>query len=102
MQNIRRIQNRNGTISWQIDYTDSDKRRVRKSYKTLKEAKTSLAHFHTALAKGTYDDPRRYDSIRLNDLIEKYTEVFGHQKSFKVAKRFHIATIKKYFSHCDN
>ena len=109
MQNIRRIKNRDGTVSWQIDYTIKElmdrktgriirpAKRVRKSFPTKKAAKLALSNFNVSMAKGTYDDPEKFEHIRLRDLTDRYREVYGNQKVFKTSKRFHLATIERYF-----
>jgi integrase len=96
MQNIRRIQNRNGTVSWQIDFTANGKRH-RKSYKTLKEAKNALAHFSITIADNTFVDPNRYARFRLDDLIKKYTEVYASKERSFASKRFFLERIRSYF-----
>ena len=97
MRNIRRIKNKCGSVSWQIDWTTPEGKRKRKSYSTRKEAKNALANFHSKIASGTYNDPARYDKITLNDLVEKYREIYGAQKCFHTSKRFFIAHIVDYF-----
>ena len=96
MQNIWRIQNRDGTVSWQIDFAANGKRH-RRSYKALKEAKNALAHFYTQIANNAFVDPNRFDDIWLDDLISKYkNSTYNNQRVFE-SKLFFIKRIRDYF-----
>jgi integrase len=97
MQNIRRIQNRNGTVSWQIDFTDKSGKRHRKSYQTRTAAKNALAHFHFKIADQNFVDPNRYARFRLNDLVKKYTEVYASKELSFASKHFFLERILAYF-----
>lgn len=97
MQNIRRIQNKNGSVSWQIDFTDKSGKRYRKSYPTRSEAKNALAFFHPKVSNHTFVDPNRYENIRLDDLIKRYeNSTYSKQRAFE-SKLYFIMRIAEYF-----
>jgi integrase len=93
MSCIRRIENKNGSIRWQIDYVNSDKKRKRKSFNRLRDAKVALLYFSAYHAKNQIDSSK----YRLGDLAKRYKKHFKHQKSFFISKQYFIRHIVRYF-----
>jgi hypothetical protein len=53
---LYRVENKDGSVSWQIDYLNPDRRRIRKTFSTQKQAvQERSARFHM-MAKGEYSE----------------------------------------------
>lgn len=82
---------------WQIDYIDPSRKRIRQTFKTLKQAKAELTMRDSTMLQGTYDDPRKFQKFTLDNLIKQYIEIHQSQRGFITSKMYHIEWIKKYF-----
>jgi hypothetical protein len=85
------IRKRGGT--WQIDYLDPGGKRVRKSFKTRKEAMAEHGKRVSLIAEGKYLD-RKPKKTTLADLCKCYEENYRHQTSFKGAKEKYLSNFK--------
>lgn len=83
--------------SYQIDYFDPHGKRIRKSFKKKKDAEAELGKRVSLIAEGRYLDVKKEYKTTLKDIIDKYTENYQQQKSFKTGKRHFIKTIQEYF-----
>lgn len=84
---------------FQIDYYEPSGRRVRKNFKLKKEAVAELGKRQALLAEGRYLDTKAECKTPLGEVLELYEKNFGHQSSYKTAKRFFIDNIKVYFGN---
>jgi len=91
---MARVKKRGST--WQIDYTFKGKR-IRKSFKTKKEATAELAKRVSLIAEGRYLDIKKECKTQFGELLGKYSEQYREQPSYHAAKRFAIKKFKKYF-----
>ena len=85
-------------VTWQIDYTDPNGKRVRQSFKLKKDAVAELAKRVSLIGEGRYLDVKPECTTRLGELIDKYIENFGHkQRSFYRNKIHFLDNLRKYF-----
>ena len=82
---------------YQIDYFDPTGKRVRKSFKKRKDAEAELGKRVSLIAEGRYLDVKREFKTTLAELIAKYKENFGSQRSYQTSKRYCIEGISEYF-----
>jgi integrase len=82
---------------WQIDYFDPNKKRIRVTFKTKKEATAELGKRQSLMVEKRYLDVKKDYTTTLGQLIEKYKENFKHQKYFKTTKKYHMENFLKYF-----
>ena len=85
-----------GKASWQIDYLDRNKKRVRVTFKTKKEANAELGKPQSLMEEKRYLDVKKEYKTMLKELLAKYTENFQDQVSYKIGKRFSISNIKAF------
>jgi integrase len=83
--------------SYQIDYFDPTGKRVRKSFKKRKDAVAELGKRVSLVAEGRYLDVKKEYKTTLKELLDKYTENFKRQASYKTWKRFCLENFKEYF-----
>jgi integrase len=83
--------------SYQIDYFDPTGKRVRKSFKKRKVAAAELGKRVSLIAEGRYLDVKKEFKTTLKELLDKYTENFKSQASYKTWKRFCLENFKEYF-----
>ena len=75
--------------SWQIDYIDPDGKRVRKSFKTRKEAKLELAARISAMDNDTYREKSLKCDTTLKQMIDgDYKDNFGGQSSYSEKRTY--------------
>jgi len=94
---IRKRINKSGKSSWQIDYFSPDKKRIRLSFSTKKEAVAELGKRVSLKWEKRYLDVKKEYKTMLKELLAKYEENFQDQASYKTVKRFFIDSIKEYF-----
>jgi len=97
---IYRIENKDGSVSWMIDYLNPDKKRVRLTFSTLKQAREERAKRLGLIADGEYSDfveKKEKSDKTLKMLIEAYKENYKHQTSFKNAKKTYLENFKQFF-----
>jgi len=82
---------------WQIDYFDPNKKRIRITFKTKKEATAELGKRQSLMAEKRYLDIKKDYTTTLGQLIEKYKENFKHQKYFKITKKYFMKNYMEYF-----
>jgi phosphoenolpyruvate carboxylase len=83
--------------SYQIDYFDSNGKRVRKSFGKKKEAEAELGKRVSLIAEGRYLDVKKDYKTTLKEVLDKYEENYRDQASFKIWKRFCLDKFKDYF-----
>jgi integrase len=82
---------------YQIDYFDPSGKRVRQSFKKKKDAEAELGKRVSLKAEGRYLDVKKECVTTLSDLIKKYEENFGNQRSFGNWKKLCLGNFKAYF-----
>ena len=82
---------------YQIDYFDPNGKRIRKSFKKKKDAEAELGKRVSLIAGGRYLDVKKEYKNTLKELIDKYTENYKNQASFKPGKRHYLENFKEYF-----
>jgi integrase len=82
---------------YQIDYFDPTGKRVRKTFKKKKDAEAELGKRVSLKAEGRYLDVKKECVTTLSDLIKKYEENFGNQRSFENWKKLCLGKFKAYF-----
>ncbi len=82
---------------WQIDYFDPNKKRIRITFKTKKEAVAELGKRQSLMVEKRYLDVKKDYTTTLEQLIEKYKENFKHQKYFKSTKKYFLNNFLEYF-----
>jgi hypothetical protein len=83
--------------SYQIDYFDPNGKRVRQSFKKKKDAVEELGKRVSLIGEGRYLDVKKDYKTTLSELLEKYTENYQHQASFKSWKEICLENFKTYF-----
>jgi len=84
---------------WQIDYFDPNKKRIRITFKTKKEAVAELGKHQSLMA----ENPKRYlekakeYTHTFGELCERYTEAFQDQVSFMTSKVYYLKNLKSHF-----
>ena len=96
MATIRKREGKKG-VSWQIDYFDPNGKRVRQSFKKKKDAVEELGKRVSLIGEGRYLDVKKDYKTTLSELLEKYTENYQHQASFKSWKEICLENFKTYF-----
>jgi len=97
---IYRVENKDGTVSWMIDYLNPEKKRIRKTFGTKKQAVEERATRVALIASGEYGDFVKKKGTRhhtFKKLIDSYEKDHGDQSSFKSSKRFFIEKFKAHF-----
>ena len=82
--------------SYQIDYFDPTGKRIRKSFKKKKDAEAELGKLVSLIAEGCYLDVKKEYTTTLKELVDKYTENFKHQDSFKTGKEHYLETYRNH------
>lgn len=82
---------------YQIDYFDPAGKRVRQSFKKKKDAEAELGKRVSLKAEGRYLDVKKECVTTLSELIKKYEENFGQQRSFVNWKKLCLNNFKAYF-----
>ncbi len=83
--------------AWQIDYADPSGKRIRLSFDKKKDAEAELAKRVSLIAENRYLDVKKDSRVTLGELIEKYKENYGQQRSFNNWKVFCIERWKEHF-----
>ncbi|MBC8394450.1 MAG: tyrosine-type recombinase/integrase [Deltaproteobacteria bacterium] len=94
---VRKIINKSGKPSWQIDYIDPLGKRVRQTFKKKKDADEELGKRVSLIGENRYLDVKKEYLTTLGKLILKYKENHKHQPSFKTAKKYLIDHIETHF-----
>jgi integrase len=92
---MAKIRKRGST--WQIDYTDPTRARIRKSFKKRKEAEAELGKRVSLIAEKRYLDVKREYTTTLGQLLAKYEENHGRQACFQNWKRFCLKNFREAF-----
>jgi integrase len=87
---VAKVKKRGST--WQIDYTDPNGKRVRKSFPKKKEAEAELAKRVSLIAEGRYLDIKKDLNFTLSELVKKYLENYTHS-----IKEHYCQNFKDYF-----
>jgi len=82
---------------WQIDYFDPNKKRIRITFKTKKEAVAELGKRQSLMAEKRYLDVKKDYTTTLGQLIKKYKDNFKHQKYFRTTKKNYMENFLEYF-----
>jgi integrase len=99
MGNVRKITNKSGKASWQIDYIDPAGKRVRQTFKKKKDADAELGKRVSLIAENRYLDVKKDYKTNLDELLKKYEENFQHQVSFKNAKVVYLENFREHFGN---
>jgi len=83
--------------SYQIDYFDPNGKRIRKSFDKKKDAEAELGKRVSLIAEHKYLDVKKEYTTTVKELLNKYTENFQDQASFKTGKSYCIANFREYF-----
>jgi integrase len=97
---IYRVQNKDGSVSWMIDYLNPDKKRVRVTFTTLKQAKEERAKRIALVAEseyGAFVKKRKSYNATFGQLLKLYKENYKNQPSYKTAKKFFVKKFRKHF-----
>ncbi len=97
---IYRVENKDGSISWMIDYLNPDKKRVRVTFSTKKEAVQERAKRIAMIAEGEYSTfvkKKKNYSATFGKLLDLYKENYKDQASYKTAKRFFVEKFREHF-----
>jgi len=89
---IRKVGN-----SYQIDYYDPSGKRIRKRFKLKKDAVAELAKRQSPVKQNGCLDQKREYTTTLDQLADKYAEIYQDQSSYKSSKRFFIKAILNHF-----
>lgn len=92
MSKIRKRHN-----SYQIDYFDPNKNRIRKSFKKRKDAEAELGKRVSLIAEGRYLDVKKDYKTTFKELLDQYKENYNNQSSFQSWKKHCIENFKAYF-----
>ncbi len=92
---MAKIRKRGG--AYQIDYVDPGGKRVRLSFKRKKDAEAELGKRVSLIAEHRYLDVKKDYKTTLSELIKKYEENFGAQRSFDRWKAFCLKNFEDYF-----
>ncbi len=97
---IYRVENKDGSISWMIDYLNPEKKRVRVTFSTKKEAVQERAKRIAMIAEGEYStfvQKKKNYSATFGRLLELYKENYKDQASYETAKKFFVEKFRKHF-----
>lgn len=83
--------------SYQIDYIDPNRKRVRKSFGKKKDAEAELGKRVSLIAEKRYLDIKKDYTTTLVELLEKYKENFEDQASFRSYKCYLLEKFKAHF-----
>ena len=93
----KRISEKTGQVSWQIDYFDPTGKRIRQSFKKKKDAEAELGKRVSLIAENRYLDKKKDFKTTLGKLTGKYQESFGKQPSYVTSKYYIIRNFKDRF-----
>jgi integrase len=97
---LYRVENKDGSVSWMIDYLNPDKKRIRKTFSTKKQAVAERAARIHMMAKGEYSEfveKKERRTSTLGDLIKLYHENYQDQTTYIKNKQAYIESFKKHF-----
>ena len=96
MAKIKKIIGKKG-VTWQIDYIDPHRKRVRQMFKKRKDAAAELGKRVSLMAEGRYLDVKKDYKTALGELVGKYQENYENQASYRTFKKYAVENIKEYF-----
>ena len=97
---LYRVENKDGSISWMIDYLNPDKKRIRKTFGTKKQAVQERAARVHMIANGEYGEfveKKEKKAATFGELLELYKKNYQDQAGYKTAKKFYVDGFKEYF-----
>jgi integrase len=94
---VRKIINKSGKASWQIDYVDPTGKRVRQTFKKKKDADAEIGKRVSLMAENRYLDVKKDYKTTLDELLNKYEENYQHQSSFQNAKKSYLKNFCEQF-----
>ena len=97
---LYRVENKDGSISWMIDYLNPDKKRIRKTFSTKKQAVEERATRVSLMAKGEYSEfveKKKKKSSTFGELVKRYKEACQDEPIYKTAKKFYIKGFQEHF-----
>jgi integrase len=92
---MAKIRKRGST--WQIDYFDPKGKRVRRSFKKRKDAEAELGKRVSLIAEGRYLDVKVESKTTFDELADKYTEHFKHQRCYLPMKKSILEMLRERF-----
>jgi integrase len=96
---IRKRVNKNG-VTWQVDYRDPQGKRVMKCFPKKADAEAYLGKVTAAKREERYYDVfdvKKETQIAFEELVDRYLENFGTQKSFKGFKSHVVRELRETF-----
>ena len=98
MATIRKRVNKKG-VTWQIDYYDTQGKRVMKCFKKKKDAQDYLDQVGVSKRDGSYEEifGTKEEPKTFNELADRYIENYSHQKSFRTFKRHAVRYLREAF-----
>ena len=97
---LYRVENKNGSVSWMIDYLNPDKKRIRKTYGTKKQAQEELNKRRALMAEGEYSvfvEKRKAQTKTFGELVKLYKDTYKKQTSYQTSKRYWVEKFKDHF-----
>lgn len=97
---LYRIENKDGSVSWMIDYLNPDKKRIRKTYGTKKQGQEELNKRRALMADGEYSsfvEKRKSHTKTFGELIKLYKDTYRDQASYQTSKRYWVEGLKDHF-----
>lgn len=83
--------------TYQIDYFDTNGKRIRQSFKKRKDAEAELGKRVSLMAEGRYLDIKKECKTILKEVLAKYEENYQNQASFKTGKGHYLKNFGEYF-----
>jgi integrase len=83
-----------------IDYLNPDKKRIRKTFSTKKEALQERAKRVSMIAEGEYSkfvEKKKAYTATFGELVKLYEQNYKDQTSYKTAKKYYIERFLEYF-----
>lgn len=100
MATFRKVINKNGTVSWRVDYYDPQGRRFKKRFKKRTDADPYLAKVVTSIKEEKYEaifEKKQETPITFNELADQYVETSRFQKSYASFKARIIPVLRQAF-----
>lgn len=97
---IYRVTNKDGSISWMIDYLNPDKKRIRKTFSTKKEAVAERAKRVSLINEGeyrTFVEIKKPYTATFGDLLKMYKEKHQDDPHYKKTEKSFFDRFIKHF-----
>ncbi len=97
---LYRVENKDGSVSWLIDYVNPNGKRIRKTFPTKKQAVAERATRVSLMAKGEYGEfveKKEKKSSTFGELVKQYKEACQDEPIYKTAKKFYLNGFEEHF-----